>query len=111
MKKLLLTTCAALSLVGCARNQDGSINWTQTTQNYVAGANATAGVLKQIGNDIVTFDCANADLLYVIAKDAGAASRVQSALGKNAQIAKDTCPAMDRTAKIVVQSGTVVSSQ
>jgi len=64
--------------------------------------------LKQIGTDIVAFDCANASLIYVIAQDAGASARVQSVLAKNQQIAYDACPLLDGNPSIVVTTGKVV---
>ena len=101
MHKMTLPVIAAASLLaGCSASQ--------LTQ-YTSAAVATTAVLKQIGTDIVTFDCANADLIYVIAKDAGASSRVQTALAKNDQIAKDACPAITGTPSIVVQTGAVVT--
>jgi hypothetical protein len=75
---------------------------------YTAAVNATATLAKQVGADIVTFNCANADLIYVIAKDANASARVQATLAKNSQIAKDACPALTGNASIIVQTGSVV---
>lgn len=101
----ILTLVLVSSLAGCATNPNGTINWAQTNTNV---ATATAAV-KAVGQDIVTFDCSNAALIYVIAKDANAQVRVQAALAKNAQIAKDACPALGVTPSVVVQTGTVVT--
>jgi antitoxin component HigA of HigAB toxin-antitoxin module len=100
MKRIAILA-ASLSLTGCSAAQ---------LAQYTGAAVATASVLKQIGQDIVTFDCANADLIYVIAKDAGASSRVQNVLAANRQIAIDACPALNATAKIIVQTGATVAA-
>jgi maleate cis-trans isomerase len=97
--KLITATLVASSLAACS---------TVSIQKYTEAANATASVLRQIGADIVAFDCANASLIYVIAQDAGASSRVQSALAKNQQIAYDACPLLSGNPAIVVTTGKVV---
>ena len=97
--KLTAATLVAASLAACS---------TASLQKYTAAVNATASVLKQIGTDIVAFDCANASLIYVIAQDAGASARVQSVLEKNQQIAYDACPLLDGNPSIVVTTGKVV---
>jgi hypothetical protein len=79
-----------------------------TLSQYTAAVTATTALAKQVGQDIVTFDCANASLIYVIAKDANASARVQATLSKNAQIAKDACPSLTGSPAIVVQTGTIV---
>ncbi len=102
MKKLSsygLIALAGLSLAGCTQAQ---------LDRYTGAALATASVLKTIGKDIVAFDCANADLIYVIAKDAGAKGRVVDALDRNRSIAADACPALTGSPAIVVQVGSVV---
>ena len=96
----MMKALGALALAGCSTAQLAA--WT-------GAANATLAVVKQVGTDIVQFDCANADLIYVIAKDANASARVQATLSKNAQIAHDACPAMLGTAAVVVQTGAVVA--
>jgi hypothetical protein len=78
---------------------------------YTAAVTATTTLVKQVGVDIVTFDCANADLIYVIAKDANASARVQATLAKNAQIAKDACPAITGNPPVVVQTGAVIPAK
>lgn len=98
--KLAILVFAPLTLAGCTAAQIAS---------YTGAANATLAVVKQIGVDVVTFDCANAGLIYVIAKDANASARVQATLAKNAQIAKDACPAMLGNASVVVQAGSVTT--
>jgi maleate cis-trans isomerase len=100
MKALFLACTGALALSACTSAQ--LAQWT-------SAATATAAVIKQIGSDIVAFDCANADLIYVIAQDANAGARVKATLAKNAQIAKDACPLINNSAAIVVQTGAVVS--
>jgi len=97
--KLTAATLIAASLAACS---------TASLQKYTAAANATASVLKQIGSDIVAFDCANASLIYVIAQDAGASARVQGVLAKNQQIAYDACPLLSGSPSIVVTTGKVV---
>lgn len=103
MNKLAIIAALA-ALAGCATNPDGSINWNQTNTNVATVTTAA----KAIGQDIVQFDCSNAGLIYVTAKDANAQARVQAALAKNAQIAKDACPSLTGNASVVVQTGTVL---
>jgi hypothetical protein len=99
MKKLLIFALPAV-LGGCVTSAQLS--------SYTSAVNATTTLFKQVGQDIVTFDCANANLIYVIAKDANASARVQATLAKNAQIAKDACPLLTGNPAIVVQTGTVI---
>ena len=89
----------AVAIAGCSQTQLAS---------YTSAANATLAVVKQVGTDLVRFDCSNAGLIYVIAQDANATARVKAALAKNAAIAKDACPAILGSAAVVVQTGAVV---
>jgi hypothetical protein len=73
--------------------------------NYTNAANATAGVLKQIGVDAVRFDCQYGDLIRVVARDAGAARRVQATLDRNAGLVHDACPALTGTPAVNVVAG------
>lgn len=102
--------CAVLPLAGCATNPDGSVNWSLTGKNVVAGANSVAAAAVQIGKDAVVIDCNDANLAYVIAKDANAQSRVQTFLAINAQIVKDACPALLPAGQIIVQTGASVAA-
>ena len=95
MRKLLSTAFVA-ALAGCSG--------TQLTQ-YTQALTATGNVLKQIGTDIVAIDCASAALISVVAKDANAAARVQATLAKNAQIARDACPALTGSPAVQVVVG------
>lgn len=93
MKKIIITSLA-FTLSGCLT--------TAQVTSYTEAVKATTNLVVQIGKDIVAFNCANADIIRVIAKDAGAASRVQSALDKNAKIAADTCPLLAGKPAVVV---------
>lgn len=87
MKAYVSLFCAAfaLSAAGCTQAQlDASVTVSTNVLKIV----------ERIGQDIVTIDCQNAALIQVIAKDAGAAARVQNILNANAQIAKDACPSL-----------------
>lgn len=100
MRKIIalgLVVPLAASLSGCLT--------TAQVNAYTAALVATGNVLKQIGADVVAIDCASASLISVVAKDANAAARVQAALAKNAQIAKDACPALTGAPAVQVISG------
>ena len=97
MKAIALASTACLALAGC------------DLSGYTAAVTATTTFVKAVGTDIVTFDCGNASLIYVIAKDANASARVQATLSKNAQIAKDACPALTGNPAVVVQTGALVT--
>jgi hypothetical protein len=79
---------------------------TAQVQSYTAAVQATGALIKQIGTDVVVFDCANAALIQIIAKDVNAAARVQATLAKNAKLATDACPALTGSPAIAVVSGT-----
>lgn len=93
----LAALALALALGGCLT--------TAQVQSYTAAVQATGVLLKQIGRDVVVFDCQNAALIEVIAKDVNAAARVQATLAKNAQLAADVCPAIAGTAAVKVVAG------
>ncbi len=97
--KALALTCA-LPLAGSL----GACSQTQLT-SYTVALTATGNVLKQIGQDVVAIDCASASLVQVIAKDAGAAARVQASLARNAAIARDACPSLTGAPAVQVIAG------
>ena len=94
--KRLYTLGLAAALTGCSTSQ-----LTLYGQDLVA----TGAILKQIGTDVVAIDCASAALISVVAKDANAAARVQATLAKNAQIARDACPALTGSPAVQVVAG------
>lgn len=93
--------------LACALPALGAMAGCSTSQlaSYSSAASATAGVLKQIGGDLVRFDCQYGDLIRVIASDAGAARRVQASLDRNAAIVRDACPAINGAAAVAVVAG------
>lgn len=104
MRKLSIVGLA-IGLAACATNPDGTINWTQSTTNYANALNATTNVVKAIGQDIVAIDCKYGALVEVIAKDAGAAQRVQNALAKNTKVINDACPMLVGSPPVQVVAG------
>lgn len=95
-KNAFLLLAALLPVAACSPSQ---------LTSYTAALNATGNVLKQVGADLVAIDCQSANLISVVAKDANAAARVQAALAKNAQIAKDACPALTGAPAVQVVAG------
>ncbi len=96
MKRQIIAVALAASLAGCSAAQ---------VVSYTAALNATSNVLKEIGHDLVAIDCASAGLIQVIAKDAGAAQRVQNVIDRNAKIAIDACPALTGKPAVQVVAG------
>ena len=84
------------AVAGCSQTQ---------LSTYTAAATATSTVLKQIGGDVVSFDCRYGALIQAVAQDANAAARVQAALAHNAKLTKDACPAAPSTAVVNVVAG------
>ena len=99
--KTLAIGLALLALTGCSAAQMTKL------EAFVSNA---ATVIKTVGNDIVQFDCSNAEIISVIAADADANKKVQKALANNAQIAYDACPALATGTPVAVTSTTVVSA-
>ena len=95
--RIALALLAAFPLSGCLT--------TAQVNSYTEAVRATTNLVVQIGKDVVAFNCANADVIRVIAKDAGAAARVQNALDRNAKIAADTCPLLAGKPAVVVSGG------
>ena len=95
-----LALIAALPALGAL----GACSGTQLT-SYSQALVATGGVLKQVGQDVVAVDCGAAALISVVAMDVNAAARVQAALAKNAQIARDACPALTGSPAVQVVAG------
>ncbi len=86
LKRALIVPALALasSLGGCA-----ALNLTAQQQ---ANLELYAQLAKNIGVDAVTVWCASSNIVYVIANDVNAQSRVTAALEKNAKAATDACP-------------------
>jgi len=95
-----LAVLSALPALGAM----GGCSQTQLT-GYANAATATASVLKQVGGDLVRFDCQYGDLIRVVAADVSAARRVQAALAHNSQLIRDACPALAGTPAVAVAPG------
>ncbi len=93
--------------VACALPLIGALAACTSAQlaNYTNAANATAGVLKQIGTDVARIDCQYGDLIRVVANDIGAAQRVRAVLAKNSSLIKDACPAITGSPAVTVVAG------
>jgi len=91
----------------CALPLVGAIAGCSQTQlaSYTKAAQATSGVLLQVGGDLARFDCQYGALIQVVAQDVNAARRVQAALQKNASLIHDACPALTGTPAVSVVAG------
>lgn len=92
----------ALSLIlalGLAASTAGCANLTAQQQ---ANLQLQLALAKQIGADAVQIWCSTSNIIYVIANDVAAESRVTNALQKNAKAATDACPMIAAGAGIQV---------
>ena len=83
MRKIFtLALIPAIALGGCAN----------LTAQQQANLQLEFALAKQIGVDAVQIWCATSGIVYVIANDVSAQSRVTAALSKNSKAATDACP-------------------
>lgn len=95
MKAVLALGCAsALALGGCAN----------LTAQQRENLQLELSLAKQIGGDVVRIWCATSGIIYVIANDTAAQSRVTNALAKNAKTATDACPLIAKLSGIEVDT-------
>jgi maleate cis-trans isomerase len=95
---------AALGCIGFGVSGCSSATFQKDLASITGAANAVAPIVKSIGADVVAIECSSASLVSVVAKDAGAAARVQKALAANAKVATDACPLLTGSPAVVVKA-------